>query len=77
MTTHQSIIHLGDIEGKLIEGIAEDVPSINPLFSLEDALRKAVENEGDRTVDDVAFDEDQDAILAIYLEVVFSTSLNS
>ena len=53
-----------------MEGIAEDVPSITPSVSLEDALKKAVENEGDGTVDDVVFDEDQDAILAIYLEVV-------
>ena len=53
-----------------MEGIAEDVPSLKPSVSIEDALRKAVINKGDGTVDDVVFDEDQDAILAIYLEVV-------
>ena len=74
ITTNQSINHSGEIRGNLIEDIAEDVPSINPSVSLEDALKKAVKNEGDGTVDDVVFDKDQDAILAIYLEVVFFTA---
>ena len=60
---------VGDIQGKLIEGIAEDVPSIEPSVSLQEALKTAVVNERD-DIKDVAFNSDEDGRLIIYVQVL-------
>ena len=60
---------VGDIQGKLIEGIAEDVPSIEPSVSLQEALKTAVVNERD-DISDVAFNSVEDGRLVIYVQVL-------
>ena len=63
--------HVGDIQGKMIEGIAEDVPSVDPSVPLQDALKTAVENERD-DINDVAFNSDEDGRLVIYVQVLLA-----
>ncbi len=58
----------GEIGGNLVEGIAEDVPSLEPVVTPSEALEKAVEAEGD-DMEDVQFDEETDAQLVVYVEV--------
>ena len=62
---------VGDIQGTLIEGIAEDVPSVEPSVPLQDALKTAVENERD-DINDVAFNSDEDGRLVIYVQVIWT-----
>ncbi len=58
----------GDITGQLIEGIAEDVPSLTPEVTAAAALETALQQEGD-AANDVIFDADTDAELVIYVQV--------
>ena len=53
----------------MIEGIEEDVPSIDPTIDVTEALDIAVRTEGD-FLNDVNFDPDVDAQLVIYVQVL-------
>ena len=53
------------ITGKLVEGIEEDVPSTEPTLTKKQALRLAIEEEGDDPAA-VSFDENEDIELVIY-----------
>ena len=61
-----------NIIGNLIEGIAEDVPSVEANVDVEQALKTAIDNEGDDAAD-VAFNTDDDAQLVIYIMVFVSS----
>ena len=58
----------GEVIGNLIEGIAEDVPSVKANFAVEQALQTAVEKEGAEAAD-VMFNKKDDAQLVIYVMV--------
>ena len=58
----------GDIRGNLIEGIVEDVPSLDATVNATQALEIAVSNELDDP-DDVVFSEENDGQLVIYVQV--------
>ena len=54
----------GEVIGNLIEGIADDVPSVEANVDVEQALSTAIDNEGDNAAD-VVFNKDDDAQLVI------------
>ena len=58
----------GDVEGQLIEGIAEDVPVLKPTVNVTQALKIAVSHEED-SENAVTFNAEDDAQLVIYVQV--------
>ena len=61
-------LFVADIEGNLIEGIEEDVPSIEPNVTLKEALRIAASHEED-DIDDILFISEEDGQLVMYVPV--------
>ena len=56
--------YTGQVSGRLLEGIRENIPSVVPAFSKEQALEKALASSGDKR-SEIQFDPNKDVVLQL------------